>query len=96
MQVVDVLRDEQKLVRVLGKSRDCFVRGIRSRVADALPAARGTIPKLIADRARTLPVSRVLSDQDSANSHPFREKSGCRFQLKHPRRLERGHAQHKD
>ena len=37
VQIVHVLRDEQELVRVLGQSRDCFVCGIRSRDADALP-----------------------------------------------------------
>ena len=95
MQIVHVLRNEQELVRALGKSCDCFMRGVRSCIANALAAARGTSPKLIADRARTLPVSQVLSDQGSANSHPFREKLGCRFQPKHPRRSERKHAQAK-
>jgi magnesium transporter len=42
-----------------------------------------------------LPVSQVLSGQDFANSHLFREKSECRFQPKHPRQSERGHAQTK-
>ena len=95
MQIVHVLRNEQELIRALGKSCDCFVRSVRSRIADALAAVRDTNPKLIADRERTLPVSQVLSDQDFANSHPFREKSGCRFQPKHPRRSERVHAQRK-
>src|SRR5262249_29478856 len=56
---------------------------------------RGTIPKLIADRARTLPVWPALSDQDSANSRLSREKSGCHFQPKHPRQSERARAQSK-
>ena len=36
VQIVHVLRNEQELVRVLGKSCDCFVRSVRSRIADAL------------------------------------------------------------
>ena len=38
VQVVHVLSNEQELVGVLGQSRDCFVRCIRLRVADAVPA----------------------------------------------------------
>ncbi len=95
VQIIYVLRNEQEIFRVLGKSRDCFMRGVRSRIADALAAVRDTIPKLIADRARKLLASQALPDQDFSSNHPFREKSGCRFQPKHPRRSERGHAQFK-
>ena len=44
VQVVDVLRDEQKIVRALGESRDCFVRGIRPGIADTLPSLAIPIP----------------------------------------------------
>jgi L-2-hydroxyglutarate oxidase LhgO len=44
VQIIDVLRDEQEIVRVLGKSRDCFVRSIRARIAYALPAFTIPIP----------------------------------------------------
>jgi len=37
VQIVHVLRNEQELIRALGKSCDCFMRGIRLRIADALP-----------------------------------------------------------
>ena len=44
VQVVHVLRNEQELVRALCKSRDCFMRGVRSRIADALPPLAIPIP----------------------------------------------------
>jgi hypothetical protein len=44
VQIVYVLRNQQELVRVMGKSCDCFVRGVRSRIADALPALAIPVP----------------------------------------------------
>ena len=44
VQIVDVLRNEQELVCVVGKSRDCFVRSVRSRIADALPPFPVPVP----------------------------------------------------
>ena len=70
----------QKMVQIHG---DIFVT--RCSRCECASVVRGTIPKPIADRARTLPVWPALSDQDCANSHPFPEKSGCRFQPKHRR-----------
>jgi hypothetical protein len=36
VQIIYVLRDEQEIVRVMGESCDCFVRGIRPGIADTL------------------------------------------------------------
>jgi len=44
MQVVDVLRSEQEIVRALGESRDCLVRGIRPRIAYASPPLAIPLP----------------------------------------------------
>jgi hypothetical protein len=44
MQVVDVLRNQQEIVRALGESRDCFVRGIRSSITYASPPIAIPIP----------------------------------------------------
>jgi DNA-binding transcriptional LysR family regulator len=44
VQVVNVLRNEQELIRALCKSCDCFMRGVRSRIADALPPLAIPIP----------------------------------------------------
>jgi hypothetical protein len=44
VQIVDVLRNKQELVCVVGKSRDCFVRSVRSRIADALPPFPVPVP----------------------------------------------------
>jgi hypothetical protein len=44
MQVVHILRDQQELVCVAGKSCDCFVRNVRSCVADALPPFAVPVP----------------------------------------------------
>jgi hypothetical protein len=60
-----------------------------------VPGVRGTIPKLIADHARTLPVSQALWRQNFSNNHLFGEKSECRFQPKRQRRSELGNAQPK-
>jgi hypothetical protein len=38
VQIVHVLRDEQEIVSVVSKSRDRFVRSVRSRIADAFPS----------------------------------------------------------
>jgi hypothetical protein len=44
VQIVHVLRNEQELVRPLGKSCDCFVRGVRSRIANALSSLAIPVP----------------------------------------------------
>ena len=44
VQIVHVLRNEQELIRPLGKSCDCFVRSVRSRIADALPPFAIPVP----------------------------------------------------
>ena len=44
VQIVHVLRNEQELIRALCKSCDCFMRGVRSRIADALPPLAIPIP----------------------------------------------------
>jgi hypothetical protein len=35
MEVIHVLRDEQEIFRVVSKSRDCFMRAVWLRIADA-------------------------------------------------------------
>jgi hypothetical protein len=44
VQIIHVLCNEQELVRALGKSGDCFMRGVRSRIADALSPFAVPIP----------------------------------------------------
>ena len=44
VQIVHVLRNEQELVRALGKSCDCFMRSVRSRSTDAFPPFAVPVP----------------------------------------------------
>jgi hypothetical protein len=44
VQIVNVLRNKQELVRPLSKSCDCFVRGVRSRIAYPLPPFAIPVP----------------------------------------------------
>jgi hypothetical protein len=44
VQIVHVLRNEKELVCVVGKSCNCFVRGVWLRIADPLPTLEIPVP----------------------------------------------------
>src|SRR3954471_9564797 len=44
MEIIHVLRNEQELIRAVGKLCDCLMRGVRLRIANALPALAIPIP----------------------------------------------------
>src|SRR4029077_5873516 len=44
VQIINVLRNEQELVRALGKSCNCFMRSVRSRIADVPPPFAVPVP----------------------------------------------------
>jgi hypothetical protein len=44
VQIVDVLRNEQKFIHTLRQFGNCFMRGVRSRITNALPALAVPVP----------------------------------------------------
>ena len=86
VQVVHVLRDEQELVCVLGQFRDCLMRGVRLRVADAVPPLAIPFPNQFRIARECFRCRQLVPDRDCASSRPFHERSEFRFQPKHPRR----------